>query len=705
MGRKRRSKIITGSEYNFGAGGAASTATSTTGMVRIVRGATSNKNADFNGYVSPGDTIKVLLDQNVAMPTKNRYVYFDSPYEGTSGVISYSLVEGALPSGMSVTNNDDDGDGDWGNFQVFNTPSATGSVKYKVTYNDAYESFDIFYELVVAPAGTTPSWPTTSLPKRIIRNTAGRQTLASAVTTSYATPTFSLKSVSGFTYGVTPAIDPATGEVYVENVGDIDASETPHSFIVSVDLGEYGVFEQLFSDNMGYGDPYGARYFGPANADRNFTSSANYTTEAESETVCTPLKSSGAVRRMTTNEQDTSPYLLDDGYGCFPTGAMTSYLSSSSQLDLTTSYLKNGVVGHFNSASQFWSSGVNHQVIRFRWAAPAGVTSFAAVAVGGGGPGMYSWSNYGGGGGGLAWMNGIACQPGEEFEICVGLGRQSESSNSSYGAGPSWIRRISTGACIIYAQGGGWNGHQNSGPAGQSTSYTGGVSITGISTWNGTGYGNNNNQDGGGWGVNTAEGSTVNGFHYGGGTAPYTSNYHGTGAGGYRENSTNRGSSDNGRGGGGGNGWYYSSTYGASAGGGVGLDGQGWGGTPGAAAYPDTSVQAGSGWGGNQNAWTSFSQGSPAYLGAGGGGSGGYRGVYRESNQSNGENSSQRGGNGGMHGGGGGGSGTSWGGGNGAPGGVRIIWGTGADGTTLRSFPYHYASERPDMKIAGKVDP
>lgn len=702
MGRKRRSKIITGEEYNFGAG-TASTSTATTGMVRIVRGATTNTNSSFNGYVSPGDTINILLDQNTAMPAKDRYVYFDSPYEGTDGVITYQIVEGALPSGLTVSTDADGVNNDWGTFQVYNTPSATGSVKYKVTYDDYHESFDIYYQLIVAPPGTTPVWSASALPGRIIRNTAERQTLAPAPTTAYADVTFTLKSVSGFTKGVTPIIDPATGEVYVENVGDITATPSAHSFTVSVNLGEYGVVEQAFSGEVGYGDPYGARYFGPANSDRNLTSSTTYSTVAESEATCSPLKSSGALRRY-NNDADTSPYISGDGYGCQWTSSMTSFTNASAQSNLSSPYVKNGYVGIDVGGGNFWSSGSNHQVARFRWASPVGVTSFCAVAVGGGGPGMYTWAADGGGGGGLAWMNGIACTPDEEFEICVGLGRYSESSNSSYGAGPSWIRRLSTGQCIIYAQGGGWSGHQNSSPVGQSTSYTGGVSITGINQWSTNGYGQNNNQDGGGWGANSSEGTAINGFHYGGGSAAYTNSRFGTGAGGYRTNSTNRSSSQQGTTGGGANGYSYSSTYGYSAGGGTGLDGQGWAGAPGSGAFPDANTDAGSGVGGSAGSPTSYSQGSSNYYGGGGGGSGGSRGAYGESQWANSESGGQRTRNGGMHGGGGGGSGTSWGGGNGAPGGVRIIWGTGADGTP-RSFPYHYASERPDMKIAGKVDP
>lgn len=704
MGRTRRSKIITGAEYAFGASASASTSTATTGMVRIVRGATSNTHSDFNGYVSPGDTIKVLLDQSVSMPTKNRYVYFDSPYEGTNGAVTYSIAEGSLPSGMSVSADDDNSDNDWGTFQVYNTPNATGYVKYKVTYNDYYETFDIFYALTVAPAGTTPAWSVKVLPPRIIRNAAGRQTLAPAPTTSYATPIFTLKSVSGFTNGVTPSMDPATGEVYVENVGDITAPATPHSFIVSVDLGEYGVFEQLFSGDMAYGDPYGARYFGPANADRNLTSSQTYASVTTSEVVCTPLKSSGALRRYQV-DSDTSPYLLNDGYGCQWVNYMGSYTTPSYQSNLTSAYVKNGYVGMDVSSNNFWSSGSNHQVARFRWTAPPGVTSFCAVAVGGGSMGTYSWAQDGGGGGGLVWMNGITCQPGEEFEICVGLGRQCESSNGSYGAGPSWIRRISTTNCIIFAQGGGWTGYSNSNPNGQSTSYTGGVSISGLSSFNkSSAYNYNDQRDGGGWGVNANEGASVNGFHYGGGSAPYSSDRMGVGAGGYISDSTRRSSSQQGTTGGGANGYSYSSTYGYSAGGGTGLDGQGWGGAAGQSAFPDDNTDAGSGIGGSNGSPTSYSQGSANYYGGGGGGSGGSRGAYGESQWTNSENGGNQTRAGGMHGGGGGGSGTSWGGGHGAPGGVRIIWGMGADGTP-RSFPYHYASERPDMKIAGKVDP
>ena len=40
------------------------------------------------------------------------------------------------------------------------------------------------------------------------------------------------------------------------------------------------------------------------------------------------------------------------------------------------------------------------------------------------------------------------------------------------------------------------------------------------------------------------------------------------------------------------------------------------------------------------------------------------------------------------------------GGGGGGPGCVRIIWGVAADGST-RCFPYNYASENPNMKVAG----
>lgn len=316
--------------------------------------------------------------------------------------------------------------------------------------------------------------------------------------------------------------------------------------------------------------------------------------------------------------------------------------------------------------------------------------------------GAYTWAQDGGGGAGLAWMNGISVTPGEKLQIGVGLGRYSESSNSSYGGGSSWVARDTThssgGHTIIYGQGGGYTGHTNNNPNGQTWN---GWSISGINSWNkGSAYNYNNSRDGGGYGINTSEGTSVNGFHYGGGQGKRDDARVGAGAGGYRGQNTGFGNANEGNYGGGGNAYEYSSTYGQGGGGGVGLDGQGWRGTHGN-NNPRNSTQAGSGRGGSGGSWTSYPSGSSNYYGAGGGGSGGSRGNYGQSQYSNSEFSGNRTRSGGLHGGGGGGSGTSWGGGNGAPGGVRIIWGVAPDGTA-RSFPYTYCSEKPTMQYNGE---
>jgi len=127
----------------------------------------------------------------------------------------------------------------------------------------------------------------------------------------------------------------------------------------------------------------------------------------------------------------------------------------------------------------------------------------------------------------------------------------------------------------------------------------------------------------------------------------------GAGAGGYTGQGADSAVASSGvsapAGGGGAAGGYYSSTYGQPAGGGVGIYGQG-----------DSGLATGQ------------------FAGAGGG-SGGEPGVGGEGSGQSGLRTI----NGGRFGGGGGGSGTSWGGGWGGVGAVRIIWGAGQ----TRLFP------------------
>jgi hypothetical protein len=716
MARIRRPKKIDGSEYTFGGSGAAASAAAVGGFVKIAKGDENISNTNHDGFIANGSTITVTVDAGTSIPTKDQYLYFDNSFDTSTGTFTYELTNGdtALPSGVNFQENDDDQNADVGFARFYGTPNTVGTNTFKIKGSYAKgspaEQIELTYVLRVLPAGTTPVWDQTpnAFPSRFIRNTAEEVTIIAGPTTVYSGATYTLSNVSGFAAGVTPIIESDTGRVYLASIGDIQAAATTHSLTVNADLGEYGVVSQTFTGSVPYGDAYGSRYFGPANARGNVQGGQSYTL-SESDYYHNPLKNSGALRRVWNAQEDTSPYLVDDGYGC---AGDNNYNPSTSTYDNMSGYNKNGLMGIYPGATIF-ASGSNHQSVTGYWTVPAGVTSICAVVVGAGSMGAYQWAEEGGGGGGLAWMNGISVTPGEVLQWCWGLGRAVEYNNGSYGAGSSWLKRHSGGPNtnhIIFGQGGGYTGYASSSPEGQSSSYTGGnVTVSGINYWDkGSGYGTNQQRDGGGYGVNTSEGSAVsdgdgNTFHYGGGAAYYTTDRTGTGAAGYRGNQANGAQNQPGYYGGGGNGYDYSSTHGYGAGGGVGLDGQGWRGHH-TDATPRSSNNAGSGYAGNGGSWTSYNFGSPSFYGGGGGGSGGTRGAWGENqftgSAENGNGNGHR--VGGMHGGGGGGSGTSSGGGHGAPGGVRIIWGIGADGTA-RSFPYTYCSENPNMKYNGEA--
>ena len=719
MAKKRRSYQINSGDYNIagGGGGAAS------GNVRFMQKDTTAVEGGGNGILYiPGTKnvarpIKANVEAGLQVTNQQRTdstVYFEHAFENTS--VSASLVNDAdelpsgygtaLPTNMSIDVDTDSGDSDQGYVRISqttidsNATAGTYKFRYKVDQGGWGANY-IDYEVDVWPANTTPTQASGSItPSQIIQNTVAPQYLTDTITGSQIVA-YTLKNVSGFYTGVTPKVDQTNGRVYVENVGATGTvAAATHSFTVEVDLGQYGKIDYVYSGSISYGDPYGARYFGPANANTNITSNQTYNL-AQSDSVCTPAKSSGALRRVYNNQQDTSPYLVNDGYGCEAASPMSSYVNSTYQAQMGT-YSKYGYMGHHPRSNVFWASSTDYAGAKFQWEVPNGVTSVCMVACGGGSGGAYNWSADGGAGGGLAWINGVSVTPGETFTINVGLGGYSHNSHGSYGAGFSYVIRNSTGNCIVMGGGAGYN-FQQTNPNGRSSGYFNGENIQGLTYWDKPSYNFNNSRDGGGWGVNANEGTTVNGFHYGGGCGPYTQDRYGSGAGGYRGNRSSQGSNDSGYYGGGGSGYNYSSTWGYGAGGGVGLDGQGWRGQQ-ADTNPRSNDMAGSGYGGysgNQNSYGGPS--SANYRGGGGGGSGGSRGVYGE-NPFTGREEDNQGAQcrcGGMHGGGGGGSGTSAGGGHGAPGGVRIIWGVGQDGTP-RSFPYTYCSEKPSMKYNGE---
>jgi len=249
---------------------------------------------------------------------------------------------------------------------------------------------------------------------------------------------------------------------------------------------------------------------------------------------------------------------------------------------------------------------------------PAGVTSMAAVLVGSGGSGNYSWANSAGGGAALAWAN-FEVTPGEVLTLTI----PGRSTGTNQGR-PTILESNSRGE-LFRAQGG-----QHSG-ASRNTSY--GNPVAGAIT--------PGNIDSGRGGL-----TSQNGYGGGGGAGGYTGSGGNGSYGNTRWNSNPFNDSQNGTGGaGGGSSGYESSTYGHAGAGGVGLYGEG---------------ESGQGQTGNQgNDFSSQYQGK--------GGSGGFDGGPSNNSSSTVVGGANTGldpytiyhGEGGAYGGGGAGGGTS----------------------------------------------
>jgi hypothetical protein len=211
----------------------------------------------------------------------------------------------------------------------------------------------------------------------------------------------------------------------------------------------------------------------------------------------------------------------------------------------------------------------------YSWVAPAGVTSVAIVAVGGGGTGWYSgpgpsFNMTSGAGGGLGYKNAQSVTPGTSYTVVVGA-----AGSYPYGTGGTSYF-IST--CVV--RGGGGSG---------SVGGSGG-------TYTGTGGGN------GGNGLTQC----IQGGVGGGGAGGYSGNG-GAGSGG--------GSSATAGSGGGGGGGFGQSGYasvGAGNGGGVGLYGSGSNGAAGTSCS-----KGGKGGSGGGNGGTGCSTSGGAYGGGG----------------------------------------------------------------------------------------
>ena len=151
---------------------------------------------------------------------------------------------------------------------------------------------------------------------------------------------------------------------------------------------------------------------------------------------------------------------------------------------------------------------------KFRFTIPNGVETICVAMAGGGAGGAYNWAADGGG---LVVLLDERCSSNSWgcMVVYVGLGRQGEGNTSSYGAGSS-ILVAPNGNTVMFAEGGGYTAYQNANPNGQRTWYD--HTPNTLNYWEkGNGYGGNDSRDSGGWAVNTGYGSSVNGFHYGGG--------------------------------------------------------------------------------------------------------------------------------------------------------------------------------------------
>ena len=141
----------------------------------------------------------------------------------------------------------------------------------------------------------------------------------------------------------------------------------------------------------------------------------------------------------------------------------------------------------------------------YTWIAPAGVTSVAALAIGGGG--SPAGLVYAGGGGGLGWRNSISVTPGNSYNITVGGASQDsifiDTVTGVRGGG-------ATGCCN--RTGGTYNG------AGGGNGGTGGQIAC---TWAGAGGAGGYSGNGGDGGTNTV-GATAGAGGGGGGAAAYS---------------------------------------------------------------------------------------------------------------------------------------------------------------------------------------
>ena len=674
MAKKRRGYAITSGTYTVGGGSGG-------GTNMVFWKGTSTGDAIKSKMLKDKQELTAMSDINSAGPSTS--FSWDHSFDVAKPAITAVLV-GSLPAGISHNINVDNSSGDdQGYVTVSGTPTAAaGDYKWSYTITDPHDDsvFTVKFKYTIAPSGTTTTWSSTALPSKFIRNTVAAQYLTVAPSTTYAGAAYSLANVVNTLTGYTLKINSA-GRVYIDNTPNTVLSAVTVSFDVVANLGEYGTATQSFSGSIDAGDPYGSRYFGPANAYRQHNN-GDYRSHSDASyqdgsywhrTNC----NSGALRHITNQAYSSTPYTASQQ----PTDSEGLYYTAYGAQGIGNSATSNYAVTNYQN---YFVSSSNGAGMVYKWTVPNGVTQFAVAAIGAGGPGAYQWNNRGGGGGGLAYLNAITCTPGEEFWVQIGTPMQSVYSDSQYYSGDSFMMRASNSEYLVV----GWGGGHYSSRAQPPQSWIGAARQHSTSAPNNCTHvqnaQNNTQSDPGSASYNANYGS--GGAYHGG----WSTNYgHGGGAAGWR--GSGGGGSNTGSGNSSGaarNGQTYSSTWGGSGGGGVGLDGNGRGTSAYGYAYGTADPTPSS------SSYESI--GSHGHYLGGGGGSGGTRGDWGE-NQFTGrghfENTNYAA-SGGMHGGGGGGSSTSTqAGGRGGNGGVRIIW--GAIGGTVRAFPNTYSTENP----------
>lgn len=707
MAKKRRSYQINSGDYNVAGGGGGTSS----GNVRYMQKSTTAVAAGGTGVLyTPGtkqvpNPLKFNCEAGLGFSSANSVdsrVYFEHAFESPSAQVALvgsnqtdelpTGYSGDVPAGMTFSNNQDQGDGNYGYVQIttnsINIGATAGIYKFRHSVDQGgWSRSYIDYEINVWPQNTTPDFNSSGfLFSRVIRNQAAKQYVTDTVTAPQAT-SYALANVSGVPTGYTLKIEPLSaganaGRAYFENTPNTEHPSATLSFDIVIDLGEYGLYTESFTGSMVYGDPYGSRYWGPANAYRNYTGgdyrTASDPTQVNGDYWHAVNINQGALNYITDANRSSTPYTSNyNGVVTYTdnTSNSANNINSTSSL-MATNYVNNFVTGNSGRSNIY------------RWTVPNGVTEFSVVAIGPGCGGTYNWSGDGGGGGGLAWCNNVTCTPGETFTVAIGIPHYRIPNQNQYASGDSFLLRDTNNEYIVIGYGGGHYSGRSApyGWIGSSRSNSNSTPSNPSTLTHSSNPQFNHQGDAGSASASTAYGTR--GAYYGGSSNSYgyggaCAGYRGTGSNGSNGGSSNHGGGRNGR--------NYSSTWGGSGGGGTGADGNGRGVSDFGYSYGSADEQS------DTNSYSNI--GSHGYRYGGGGGSGGTRGDWGENpytGRGHYENTNYAA-SGGCHGGGGGGSGSngSPGGGRGGPGCVRIIWGKVSG--TKREFPNQYTTERIEI--------